>query len=205
MAYDKVVDSSVLDAGLKQIANAIREKGGTSDNLAFPQAMADAIAAIEAGGGGGKAWFISDITIAEDVNPEVGLEITHNLGFIPAMIFVQDVSTTSNVLAEQVIFQISLVYKRTDGTGKLNRQSIHIVTDVNGAYPPYSFIKSTKCLVGLGGNFDTIREAHIANGNMATVRDVTENTAKIGHIGGYTATYKLKAGRTYRLIMGGIA
>jgi hypothetical protein len=51
MAYDKVVDSTVLDAGLKQIADAIREKGGTSDNLAFPQAMADAIAAIEAGGG----------------------------------------------------------------------------------------------------------------------------------------------------------
>lgn len=51
MAYDKVVDSSVLDAGLKQIADAIREKGGTSDNLAFPQAMAEAIAAIEAGGG----------------------------------------------------------------------------------------------------------------------------------------------------------
>lgn len=51
MAFDKVVDSSVLDAGLKQIADAIREKGGTSDNLAFPAAMAEAIAAIEAGGG----------------------------------------------------------------------------------------------------------------------------------------------------------
>lgn len=50
MAYDKVIDSSVLDAGLKQIADAIREKGGTTDSLAFPQAMADAIAAIEAGG-----------------------------------------------------------------------------------------------------------------------------------------------------------
>ena len=52
MAYDKAVDSAVLDAGLTAIANAIREKGGTSDNLAFPQAMANAIAAIEAGGGG---------------------------------------------------------------------------------------------------------------------------------------------------------
>ena len=51
MAYDKAVDSAVLDAGLTAIANAIREKGGTSDNLAFPQAMANAMAAIEAGGG----------------------------------------------------------------------------------------------------------------------------------------------------------
>ena len=48
MAYDKVVDSAVLDAGLKQIADAIREKGGTSGNLAFPAAMAEAIAAIAA-------------------------------------------------------------------------------------------------------------------------------------------------------------
>ena len=70
MAYDKVVDSSVLDAGLKQIANAIREKGGTSDNLAFPTAMADAIAAIEAGGGNtlnGKKIMTGTITTENSV------------------------------------------------------------------------------------------------------------------------------------------
>lgn len=78
MAYDKVVDSSVLDAGLKQIANAIREKGGTSDNLAFPQAMADAIAAIEAGGGGIE---IIKYTPAENVSKPV---ISHSLGSVPA-------------------------------------------------------------------------------------------------------------------------
>lgn len=49
MAYDKVVDSSVLDDGLQQIADAIREKGGTSASLAFPNAMAEAIAAIPTG------------------------------------------------------------------------------------------------------------------------------------------------------------
>lgn len=50
MAFDKVVDSAVLEAGLTAIANAIREKGGTSGTLAFPDGMAEAIAAIEAGG-----------------------------------------------------------------------------------------------------------------------------------------------------------
>ena len=41
----------VQDTSLKQIADAIREKAGLEGELAFPQAMADAIAAIEAGGG----------------------------------------------------------------------------------------------------------------------------------------------------------
>ena len=52
MAFDKVIDSAALDAGLTQIADAIREKSGTSATLAFPDAMAAAIAAIESGGGG---------------------------------------------------------------------------------------------------------------------------------------------------------
>lgn len=57
MAYDKVVDSAVLDAGLKQVADAIREKGGTSDNLAFPTGMAAAVSAIQAGGGGNEDGY----------------------------------------------------------------------------------------------------------------------------------------------------
>lgn len=50
MAFDKVVDSAVLESGLTSIANAIREKAGTSDALAFPAGFAEAIAAIESGG-----------------------------------------------------------------------------------------------------------------------------------------------------------
>lgn len=78
MAYDKVVDSSVLNAGLKAIADAIREKGGTSDNLAFPQAMADAIAAIEAGGG---SIVAGTYTPASTQTSRV--TVTHNLGTEP--------------------------------------------------------------------------------------------------------------------------
>lgn len=62
MAIDKAVDSGVLDAGLKQIADAIRAKGGTSAQLEFPAAMAEAIAAIESGGGGGGLDWVDDYT-----------------------------------------------------------------------------------------------------------------------------------------------
>lgn len=88
MAYDKLCDSAVLDAGLKAIADAIREKGGTSDNLAFPTAMAEAIAAIEVGGGydfAGTAYEIvsGSFALATDtiVNAHMPSSAPLNLGF----------------------------------------------------------------------------------------------------------------------------
>lgn len=83
MAYDKVVDSAALEAGLTQIADAIREKGGTSDNLAFPAAMAEAIAAIAAGGGGGVKIATGSFTPTEDV---IYQSVTHNLGVVPSFL-----------------------------------------------------------------------------------------------------------------------
>ena len=48
MAYRKVNDTS-----LSSVADAIREKGGTSDALIFPEGFVTAISEIQAGGGGG--------------------------------------------------------------------------------------------------------------------------------------------------------
>lgn len=70
MAFDKVVDSTALEAGLTQIATAIREKGGTTDTLAFPDAMVAAISAIQAGGGNtmfGRKFEYGSITPADDI------------------------------------------------------------------------------------------------------------------------------------------
>lgn len=50
MAVDKLVDSAQLDADLTSVANAIRTKGGTSAQLAFPSGFVSAVQAIEAGG-----------------------------------------------------------------------------------------------------------------------------------------------------------
>lgn len=82
MAFDKVIDSAQLDAGLTTIANAIREKAGVNDNFAFPAGFAEAIAAIEAGGGGGIAY--GTIQTSTDT---IELTITHDLGIIPDIVF----------------------------------------------------------------------------------------------------------------------
>ena len=58
MAYRKVDDTS-----LSSVANAIREKGGTSDALVFPDGFDSAIEAIKAGGGGGGSSVVT-----KDVN-----------------------------------------------------------------------------------------------------------------------------------------
>ena len=50
MAYDKVVDSTVLNAGLTQIAGAIRAKTGTGGTLAFPSGFVSAIEGLSGGG-----------------------------------------------------------------------------------------------------------------------------------------------------------
>ena len=52
MSVDKLVDSTQLDADLTSVANAIRTKGGTSADLAFPAGFVSAVEAIPTGGGG---------------------------------------------------------------------------------------------------------------------------------------------------------
>ena len=47
MAYDKVVDSAFLEAGLTLVGDSIRAKGGTSAKLEFPNGMKAAVDAID--------------------------------------------------------------------------------------------------------------------------------------------------------------
>ena len=64
MAFDKVVDSAALDAGMKSVADAIRAKAGTTDLLAWPDGFKAAVEGIQTGGGGGST---SDVAM-KDVN-----------------------------------------------------------------------------------------------------------------------------------------
>ena len=88
MALDKLVDSSQLDANLTSIANAIRAKGGTSAQLAFPAEFVSAIQAISCGGGD-LEYETGTFTRASDYGGgSGGYSIPHTLGEIPAVIIV---------------------------------------------------------------------------------------------------------------------
>lgn len=78
MAVDKLVDSTQLDADLTAVAGAIRQKGGTSAALAFPDGFVSAIEAISGGGGGG--YSATDIATMKStgISGAVLLENTGN-------------------------------------------------------------------------------------------------------------------------------
>ncbi len=74
MTYDKAVDSTQLDADLTTVADAIRAKGGTTDNLLFPSGFASAIAAISTGGSdlASIEVYVADYYITDDLSVTIG-------------------------------------------------------------------------------------------------------------------------------------
>ena len=122
MAYDKVVDSTVLEDGLSSIADAIREKGNLGDPLmsplSFPSGFVSAIEGLPVGikGTAGTFMFPTDT-----YGPET---ITHNLGSVPKAIVVYGYPTKqeTNNLCCVVCY----------------RTSITETTDINQTYENYS-------------------------------------------------------------------
>lgn len=61
-----MTDYLTNDTDLTSVADAIREKGGTSEPLEWPTGYVDAIEAIETGGGGGGGYVVSiDESVAQ--------------------------------------------------------------------------------------------------------------------------------------------
>lgn len=74
MAYDKAVDSVVLDAGLKATADAIREKTGDTELIQWlaESGFKEAVEAIESGGGDilGHKFACGSFTLTEDTTSQ---------------------------------------------------------------------------------------------------------------------------------------
>lgn len=179
MAYDKVVDSSVLDAGLTQIANAIREKAGTSDNLAFPTAMAEAIAAIQAGGGGGiqnLKYVCGEITPADDISTTYTLATSSDM---------------SPLLNEGENY--SEIYKQLSFLMWQNTLDAWVIEDMKKSFLACLVVSSEKSTGNSGNavvyvNSSGTRTRDSISGSGAQTTSVKVNP---------NSNYPLRAGRTY--------
>lgn len=98
---------SIEDTTLTAIADAIREKGGTSDPI-LTEGMAAAIAAIEAGGGCAIGTIIPADTSID------ALEIDHNLGAIPEFVMLCASSNTNGVYTQSRPEGFSFIYAIKD-------------------------------------------------------------------------------------------
>ena len=65
MAYDKVIDSSVLDASLTTVANAIRTASGSSGAMAFPDGFVSTLQNVK------MIAEVHTVTLASDVTGAV--------------------------------------------------------------------------------------------------------------------------------------
>lgn len=99
MPIDKVVDSAVLDANLLSVANAIRDKAGTSEDMAFPDGFVSVIEAISAGGGMPEGMNAFLFTMTETyANTADGwtLVIPHGLNVAPKFAVVLSTAPITN-------------------------------------------------------------------------------------------------------------
>lgn len=189
MAYDKVVDSAVLDSTLTAIADAIREKGGTSDPIAF-DAMAAAIAAIEAGGGGA---FRKSVTPSEDIlaknmfkESHYG-DIYHNLGVIPNLFLVwsedADASITGHRYGKGFVLMCPDI---SDYTTYIGGQTYKTATETTWKKTDYK-LNAEKVITGTG------------SGTGGLVYAVDEESMKIDWDS--SGDIYAQAGKTYELVV----
>lgn len=96
MSIDKAVDSTQLDADLTSVANAIRTKGGTSAQLAFPAGFVQAIGDIETGGDASQ--YISVI----EAQPQNGIITLSGVTKLQLHLF-QEVTGAYSVESDEII------------------------------------------------------------------------------------------------------
>lgn len=91
MALDMLVDATQLDAGLTSVADAIRAKGGTSGQLAFPAGFVSAVQAIPTG-----VTPSGTINITTNGTHDVTNYATANVN-VPQAVTVNEVTLTADV------------------------------------------------------------------------------------------------------------
>lgn len=163
----------VQEESLTTVADAIRAKGGTTDALPFPTGFADAIAAIQAGGGGGISAYVETVTFAENT---LNYTVQHNLGSIPdaiAIVCTNKRSTSTNTFPNGIVYWYA---DQEKGTRVCNTMT----SDSGAKVDCVDFAK-----VGFGKN---------SNGQLTA----TETTATLSVV---TSAYGFAGGSTYKIVI----
>lgn len=107
---------AVNQADLKAVADAIRNKGGTSEALTFPGGFVEAVGAIASGGsGGGLAYDMGEFVLTEETTGKTATNspvIAHNLGAAPDFILVWTDDLTGTAAAEDKTDNVGFIYMR---------------------------------------------------------------------------------------------
>lgn len=139
MALDKLVDSTKLDAALEATADAIREKTGDTDDIAFDLAtetgFADAVEAIPSGGGDPWEWF--DKAMNSTIN---GTFVNRNANKITNGLFARDSTIRGCVYLGNVVFGVGSVAADRVFFGCNNIEYIIFVNSKKSATISHSYV-----------------------------------------------------------------
>lgn len=139
MAYDKVVDSSLLDTNLTIVANAIRSKGGTTENLSFPDGFVSAVQAIQTGGGSGDSSGVigGSFTPTENVSTievDVGTTFRHFVLYTFDTITGQSVKASKFLLVDLDLNECTGVSTNNSGSAMTGAVDVIFNTDGSGTF-----------------------------------------------------------------------
>lgn len=181
MAIDKAVDSSVLDAGLTKIADAIREKAGTSDTMEFPDGFAELIAGIQAGN---EALVATGSTTLAESTTNITAE--HNLGVLPNLFMC---AIDNGVHTEE--HNVNLIYYLCrDITDIDSYTAVWCRTNSAGIA---TYAKAT--------NDDAPVTVAFSKGKNVTLREVNETKARFFGYFSSTSAAQFPAGGTYTWVI----
>lgn len=138
MAYDKVVDSSALDADLTVVANAIKSKSGTTEKLSFPDGFVSAVQGIQAGGGGDSSGVIGgSFTPTENVltiEVDVGTTFRHFVLYTFDTITGQSVKASKFLLVDLDMNECTGVSTNNSGSAMGSVVDVGVNADENGTF-----------------------------------------------------------------------
>lgn len=145
MAYDKIIDSSVLNAGLTEIASAIREKTGSSGLYSFPSGFIDAVTSISNGveGIAADAIITLNTNIYYEFTTIYNIPGLNNLDWYLIYLYYIGDDTTSKLTTEMFLCtdwaDNLVIYRYTNGTFSHNTDdSLTVDEDGNIKVKPYS-------------------------------------------------------------------